>query len=111
MPMITNVSPLNVLDQVLPLFDTKSDIDLYLMCPNQTFAQLTSMVFDSLDPIIKRYQPNWILAKGDPITVMVTVLPSYYHRIRFGHVEARDVRLVGIVLKNYPISELATEKC
>jgi hypothetical protein len=30
---------------------------------------------------------------------MVTVLLSYYHRIRFGHVEARNVRLVGTVLK------------
>lgn len=77
-----------MLDQVLALFDIKPDVDLNLMRPNQTLAQLTSMVLEGLDPIIKRYQPDWILAQGDTTTVMATALLSYYHRIRFGHVEA-----------------------
>lgn len=33
-------------------------------------------------------QPDWVLAQGDTTTVMATALLSYYHRIRFGHVEA-----------------------
>jgi UDP-N-acetylglucosamine 2-epimerase (non-hydrolysing) len=77
-----------MLDQVLALFDIRPDVDLNLMRPNQTLAQLTAMVFDGLDPIIKRYQPDWILAQGDTTTVMATALLSYYHRIHFGHVEA-----------------------
>jgi UDP-N-acetylglucosamine 2-epimerase (non-hydrolysing) len=77
-----------MLDQVLGLFDIQPDVDLNLMRPNQTLAQLTSVVFDRLDPIISRYQPDWVLAQGDTTTVMATALLSYYHRIHFGHVEA-----------------------
>jgi UDP-N-acetylglucosamine 2-epimerase (non-hydrolysing) len=53
-----------VLDQVLALFDIKPDVDLYLICPNQTLAQLMSMVFDGLEPIIKSYQPIGFLLRA-----------------------------------------------
>jgi UDP-N-acetylglucosamine 2-epimerase (non-hydrolysing) len=77
-----------MLDQVLNLFSIQPDIDLDLMRPNQALAQITASVLDHLDPVIKKYRPDWILAQGDTTTVMVTALLSYYHRVRFGHVEA-----------------------
>lgn len=77
-----------MLDQVLNLFDIKPDIDLDLMKPNQTLAGITAAIFEHLDPVLATIKPDWVLAQGDTTTVMATALLSYYHRIRFGHVEA-----------------------
>lgn len=77
-----------MLDQVLNLFDIRPDFDLNLMQPDQSLAQITAAVFTHLDPVIRQTRPDWILAQGDTTTVMATALLAYYHRVRFGHVEA-----------------------
>jgi UDP-N-acetylglucosamine 2-epimerase (non-hydrolysing) len=77
-----------MLDQVLNLFEIKPDIDLDLMKPNQTLAGITAAIFERLDPVLASVKPDWVLAQGDTTTVMATAMLSYYHRIRFGHVEA-----------------------
>lgn len=77
-----------MLDQVLNLFDIQPDVDLDLMRPDQSLAQITAAIFTHLDPVIKDLRPDWILAQGDTTTVMATALLSYYNRVRFGHVEA-----------------------
>jgi len=77
-----------MLDQVLRLFDIQPDIDLDLMQPDQSLAELTAAIFTHLDPILAGLRPDWVLAQGDTTTVMATSLLAYYHRIRFGHVEA-----------------------
>jgi UDP-N-acetylglucosamine 2-epimerase (non-hydrolysing) len=77
-----------MLDQVLDLFDITPDIDLDLMKPNQTLAGITAAIFEHLDPVLASVKPDWVLAQGDTTTVMATALLSYYHRIKFGHVEA-----------------------
>jgi UDP-N-acetylglucosamine 2-epimerase (non-hydrolysing) len=77
-----------MLDQVLHLFQIKPDVDLDLMRPDQSLAELTAAVFTHLDPVLKRLQPDWVLVQGDTTTVMAAALLAYYHRIRVGHVEA-----------------------
>jgi UDP-N-acetylglucosamine 2-epimerase (non-hydrolysing) len=77
-----------MLDQVLNLFDIKPNIDLDLMKPNQSLAQITAAIFTHLDPVLKSIKPDWILAQGDTTTVMAASLLAYYNRIKFGHVEA-----------------------
>jgi UDP-N-acetylglucosamine 2-epimerase (non-hydrolysing) len=77
-----------MLDQVLALFNIKPDVDLDLMKPNQSLAQITAAIFTELDPVLSKLQPDWILAQGDTTTVMATALLAYYRRIKFGHVEA-----------------------
>jgi len=77
-----------MLDQVLSLFDIKPDVDLDLMQPDQSLAQITAAIFTSLDPVLKDLKPDWVLAQGDTTTVMATAMLAYYNRIRFGHVEA-----------------------
>src|SRR6185503_2472790 len=59
-----------MLDQVLALFEIKPDVDLNLMKPNQSLAQITASIFTELDPVLTRLQPDWILAQGDTTTVM-----------------------------------------
>jgi UDP-N-acetylglucosamine 2-epimerase (non-hydrolysing) len=77
-----------MLDQVLNLFAITPDVDLDLMKPDQSLAQITAAIFTHLDPVLKDLQPDWILAQGDTTTVMATALLAYYNQIKFGHVEA-----------------------
>ena len=77
-----------MLDQVLDLFGIVPDIDLNIMQPDQTLAQVTSAVFSDLDPVLSDLKPDWILVQGDTTTVMAAALLGYYHRVRVGHVEA-----------------------
>jgi len=77
-----------MLDQVLSLFEIQPDIDLNLMRPNQSLAQITAAVFTHLDPVLAEMQPDWILVQGDTTTVMAAALNAYYRRIKVGHVEA-----------------------
>lgn len=77
-----------MLDQVLDLFQIVPDVDLNIMQPDQTLAQVTSAVFRDLDPVLVDLHPDWILVQGDTTTVMAAALLGYYHRVRVGHVEA-----------------------
>lgn len=77
-----------MLDQVLQLFQITPDVDLDIMRPNQSLAELTASLFTRLDPVLRDIQPDWVLIQGDTTTVMATALLAYYHRIKIGHVEA-----------------------
>jgi len=77
-----------MLDQVLEVFDIHPDMDLNLMKPNQSLAQLTADIFTHLDPVLSEIKPDWVLVQGDTTTVMAAALLAFYHRIRVGHVEA-----------------------
>ncbi|MCX6057932.1 MAG: UDP-N-acetylglucosamine 2-epimerase (non-hydrolyzing) [Chloroflexi bacterium] len=77
-----------MLDQVLKLFEINTDYDLDLMRENQSLAQLSASIFINLDPVLTDFKPDWVLAQGDTTTVAITSLLAYYHRIKFGHVEA-----------------------
>ena len=77
-----------MLDQVLSLFEVKPDYDLDLMRDDQSLAQLSAAIFINLDQVFTDFKPDWVLAQGDTTTVAMTCLLAYYHRIKFGHVEA-----------------------
>jgi UDP-N-acetylglucosamine 2-epimerase (non-hydrolysing) len=77
-----------MLDQVLGLFQIKPDVDLNLMRPDQSLAELTAEIFTHLDPVLAQIQPDWILIQGDTTTVMAAALLGFYRRIHIGHVEA-----------------------
>lgn len=77
-----------MLDQVLDLFGIQPDYDLNLMRQDQSLAELSASIFAHLDPVLAEFQPDWVLAQGDTTTVSITSLLAYFHRIKFGHVEA-----------------------
>jgi UDP-N-acetylglucosamine 2-epimerase (non-hydrolysing) len=77
-----------MLDQVLSLFNLTPDIDLDLMRPNQSLAELTAAIFTHLDPVLADVKPDWILVQGDTTTVMAAALAAFYRGIRVGHIEA-----------------------
>ena len=77
-----------MLDQVLDLFEITPDVDLDLMQPGQTLANLTARVFMAIDPVLADLQPDWVLVQGDTTTVMAAALATYYRQVKVGHVEA-----------------------
>ncbi len=78
----------HMLDQVLELFDIQPDYDLDVMEPNQQLSKLTAGMLSGLSPLITEIEPDWILAQGDTTTVLAAALCAFYHKIKFGHVEA-----------------------
>jgi len=77
-----------MLDQVLNLFNIKSDYDLDLMRDDQSLSEVSAAIFTNLDPVFAEVKPDWVLVQGDTTTVAITSLLAYYHRIKVGHVEA-----------------------
>jgi len=77
-----------MLDQVLDLFNITPDYDLDLMRNNQSLSELSASIFTNLEPVLVDFKPDWVLAQGDTTTVAITSLLCYYHKIKFGHVEA-----------------------
>ena len=77
-----------MLDQVLSLFDIVPDVDLDLMQPDQSLAEMSARIFTDLEPVLADLKPDWVLVQGDTTTVAISTLMAYYRRIRVGHVEA-----------------------
>lgn len=77
-----------LLEQALNVFAIRPEFDLEIMEQDQMLSNLTGNLFEKLDPVVEKVKPDWILAQGDTTTVLVASLVSYYHRIRFAHVEA-----------------------
>src|SRR5918997_117588 len=77
-----------MLNQTLSVFGLKPDIDLELMTPRQTLADLTSRAVGALDNVMSRVRPDLVVVQGDTTSAMVTALAAYYHRTPVSHVEA-----------------------
>ena len=77
-----------MLDQVLNLFQIKSDYDLNIMEEKQTLYQITTNALKKLEKVLKEEKPNLVLVHGDTTTTFVATLASYYEKIPVGHVEA-----------------------
>lgn len=77
-----------MLAQVTDYFGLKADLDLALMRPNQTLAELTARCILGVDEAIERFRPHCVVAQGDTTTVMVAALAAFYRRVPMVHVEA-----------------------
>jgi UDP-N-acetylglucosamine 2-epimerase len=77
-----------MLDQVCAAFDVTPDVDLDLMRPDQTPADLTARVTTAVHAALGRIRPDAVLVQGDTTTCFAAALAACYHRIPVGHVEA-----------------------
>ena len=77
-----------MLDQVLNIFNIKSDYDLNIMKEKQTLSDITSSVLKGLEKIISKEKPNIVLVHGDTTTTFAGALAAYYTQTDIGHVEA-----------------------
>lgn len=77
-----------MLDQVLEMFDIKSDYDLNIMKPGQDLFDVTSNVLLGLKDVLNDFSPDVVLVHGDTTTTSSASLASFYNKIKVGHVEA-----------------------
>ena len=77
-----------MLDQVFSVFNEHPDVDLNLMVPNQTLADITASVLVRMTEVMAEYEPDLILVHGDTTTAMSAAMAGFYARCRIGHVEA-----------------------
>ena len=77
-----------MLRQVTDYFDISADIDLELMRPNQTLAELTGHCLQRVDEVIARIAPDCVVAQGDTTTVLCASIVAFYRKVPFVHVEA-----------------------
>jgi UDP-N-acetylglucosamine 2-epimerase (non-hydrolysing) len=77
-----------MLDQVLQLFEIIPDVDFNIMQANQTTNYVASQVFQNLDVLLEKLQPDWVLVQGDTTTVMAAGIAAHNRRVKVGHVEA-----------------------
>jgi len=77
-----------MLDQVLELFNIKTDYDLDIMKDRQTLSGVTRRVLSGLEKVLIKEKPDLILVHGDTTTTFVASLAAFYQQIKIGHVEA-----------------------
>ena len=80
-----------LLDQVLGVFDVKSEYDLNLMLPGQTLFQSTSRMMAALEPVFQGldgWKPEVAMVQGDTTTTFCGALAAFYARVPVGHIEA-----------------------
>ena len=78
----------SMLDQVLQAFGEKADVDLDLMTPNQSLAQITARVMTRMGEVFETERPAMVLVHGDTTSAMAAATAAFYARVRIGHVEA-----------------------
>ncbi len=77
-----------LLDQVLAVFAIQPDVDLDIMQPGQTLAQVTCRALEALQETLRALAPDIVLVQGDTTTVFAGALAAFYEKIAVGHVEA-----------------------
>jgi UDP-N-acetylglucosamine 2-epimerase (non-hydrolysing) len=77
-----------LLDQALAPFGIAPDIDLDLMRPGHSLAELTARVVEHFDRVLQHERPAAVLVQGDTTTVFAASLVAFYRGIPVGHVEA-----------------------
>lgn len=77
-----------MLNQVLEIFSIKSDIELNLMKPNQSLADISISGLKHISEVLNEFKPDLLLVQGDTTTAFISSLAAYYLKINVGHVEA-----------------------
>jgi UDP-N-acetylglucosamine 2-epimerase (non-hydrolysing) len=78
----------DLLDQALEPFGIVPDVDLNLMRPGHTLAELTARVVEQVDRVLADEKPDVVLVQGDTTTVFAASLAAFYRGVPVGHVEA-----------------------
>ena len=77
-----------MLDQVLTIFDVKTDYDLNIMKQGQDLYDVTARVLTGMRDVFKECKPDVVLVHGDTTTSTAAAIAAFYQQIPVGHVEA-----------------------
>lgn len=78
----------NMLDQVLTLFDIRSDFDLEIMKTNQDLFDIFTNTMLGMKKVLAEIQPHLVLVHGDTSSSTAAALSSFFFKVPVGHVEA-----------------------
>ena len=74
--------------QVSEYFGIVPDVDLALMQPNQSLAELTSRCIAGIDRVLSERPIDLVVVQGDTTTAMCAALAAFYRKVHVVHVEA-----------------------
>lgn len=77
-----------MLDQVLSLFNIKTDYDLNIMTDKQTLFGITTTALLGLGQVLDKVKPDMVIVHGDTTTTFAGALAAFYYKVKVGHVEA-----------------------
>jgi len=77
-----------MLDSAMAAFNLRPDIELKVMRPGQSLAQLASRLLLAFDAYLETTKPDLVLVHGDTTSAMAGALAAFYRQIEVGHVEA-----------------------
>lgn len=77
-----------MLDQVLDSFGLAVDIDLDIMRPNQTLADISIRSIEGMERLFSKEKIEMTFVQGDTTTSFIGGLVSFYHSIPVAHIEA-----------------------
>lgn len=77
-----------MVEQVMKLFDFKSNNNLDLMKHSQSLTHITCEVLKGLQKEFEKFNPNLVLVQGDTTTAFAATLSAFYANIPVGHIEA-----------------------
>jgi UDP-N-acetylglucosamine 2-epimerase (non-hydrolysing) len=77
-----------MLDELLPVFAIKPDLDLAIMRAGQSPSDVLAAAVTGLQAALRQERPDWAVAEGDTTTVMATAIAAFHERVPFAHVEA-----------------------
>jgi len=72
----------------LAVFGLKADVDLQIMNPCQTPADVLARILERLPRALAREQPGVVLVQGDTSTALGAALSAYHLKVPIAHVEA-----------------------
>jgi len=86
--LCTTAQHREMLDQMLKVFDLKPDYDLDLMKGGQSLNSLGAAIFQAIDPILEKENPDLVLVQGDTTTANIIAQAAFHQKIKVAHVEA-----------------------
>lgn len=79
---------LEMVDQVMRLFQLTPNRNLEIMQAKQTLTDITCRSLAGLESLFQEIKPELILVQGDTTTAFSATLAGFYQKIPVGHVEA-----------------------
>lgn len=74
--------------QAMEAFSVRPDISLDAMSPGNSLNILSSKILESIDSVLQKVNPDWIIVQGDTTTAFCAGLAGFHRQFRVAHVEA-----------------------
>ncbi|MEH1824207.1 MAG: UDP-N-acetylglucosamine 2-epimerase (non-hydrolyzing) [Nostoc sp.] len=77
-----------MVEQVMQLFNIKTDYNLEIMQVQQSLNDITCRSLQGLEALFQVEKPDLVIVQGDTTTAFAAALAAFYQKIPVGHVEA-----------------------